>query len=161
MMNNIDFEIFIYYLLQNNSFNILNNLKLTCNTYNNIIKNDVYFIRKKNAYLLNKVISKIDINFNILLKHDDYFDHYYDYKYLLNSIFNIYTKNDITYKNYIKTFSQYKNDKLDPLKRIPHFKKIEIKERKQTSIMLNMALDHAEKQYSFNIAKEIDEYYCY
>ena len=157
MLNNIIFEIFLYYLLQNNSFNILNNLKLTCNTYNDIIKNDIYYIRKKSAYLLNKVLIKeLDSNFYNIY---DFLDQYYDYKYILNSIFNIYTEGDFTYNHFINNCSKYKQDKLNPFKRLPLFKKNEIINRMNNSIVLNMALDHAEKKYSFDIAREIDEYY--
>ena len=157
MLNNIIFEIFVYYLLQNNSFIILNKMNLTCKTYNNIIKNDIYYNRKKSAYLLNEIlINKLNsIFYNIY----DFLDKHYDYKYILNSIFNIYIYDDLSYNNYIKNLLQYKNDKLNPFNRLPLFKKTEIKNRMNESIILNMALDHAEKNYSFNIAKEIDEYY--
>ena len=157
MLNNIIFEIFIYYLSQNNSFIILNNLKLLCNTYNNNIKNDIYYIRKKSAYLLNKILIKeLDNSFYNIY---DFLDQHYDFKYILNSIFNIYTEGDFTYNNYIKNLYKYKDDKIDPLKRLPLFKKNETKNRMKNSLRLNMALDHAEKNYSFNIAREIDEYY--
>ena len=42
MLNNLIFETFIYYVLQENNFKILNNLKLTCNKSNNNIKNNIY-----------------------------------------------------------------------------------------------------------------------
>ena len=82
-----------------------------------------------------------------------------DFKYMLNNIYNIYTCTDVTYNNYKQSIYSYKYDKLDPLKRLPIFKKNQIKQKMKSRIMLNMALDHGEKQFSFNVAREIDDYY--
>ena len=141
MLDNLIFETFIYYVLQENSFNILNNLRLTCNKCNNNIKNDIYFKRKKNAYLLNNVLSKIDMNYNDIY---DFINNKHDYKYMLNNIYNIYSGTDFTYNKYKQSMYSYKYDKLHPLKRLPIFKKNEIKQKMKSSIMLNMALDHGE-----------------
>lgn len=156
MLNNLIFETFIYYVLQENNFKILNNLKLTCNKSNNNIKNDIYYKRKKNAYLLHNTISKIDMNYNDIY---DFISFKQDFKYMLNNIYNIYTCTDVTYNNYKQSIYSYKYDKLDPLKRLPIFKKNQIKQKMKSRIMLNMALDHGEKQFSFNVAREIDDYY--
>ena len=156
MFDYLIFETFIYYVLQENNFKILNNIRLTCNKCNNNIKNDIYFKRKKNAYLLNNVLSKIDMDYNDIY---DYISFKQDFKYMLNNIYNIYTCTDFTYNNYKQSLYSYKYDKLDPLKRLPIFKKNQIKQKMKSSIMLNMALDHGEKQFSFNVAREIDDYY--
>jgi hypothetical protein len=159
MLDNLIFETFIYYVLQENDFKILNNLRITCNQYNINIKNDIYYQRKKNAYLLNNVLSKIDMDYNNIY----YFvKNKHDLKYMLNNIYNIYTCTDFMYNNYKNNYKQilysYKYDKLDPLKRLPIFKKNQIKEKMKNSIMLNMALDHGEKQYNFNVAREIYDF---
>jgi hypothetical protein len=156
MMDNLIFETFIYYVLQENNFKILNNLRLTCSEYNDNIKNDIYYQRKKNAYLLHNTINKIDMDYNNIW---DFVKDKHDFKYMLNNIYNIYTSTDFTYTNYKQSVYSYKYDNLNPLKRLPIFKKNQIKQKMKTSIMLNMALDHAEKQFSFNIAREIDDYY--
>lgn len=156
MFDNIIFETFIYYVLQENNFKILNTCKLLCNEYNNVIKNDVYFQRKKNAYLLNNVLSKFDMDFNSIF---DFISCNHDFKYMLNNIYNIYTCNDFTYNNYKQSLYFYKYDILDPLKRLPIFKKNQIKQRMEESIVLKLALDHADKNYSFNLSREIDDYY--
>ena len=156
MMDNLIFETFIYYVLQENNFKILNNLRLTCSEYNNNIKNDIYYQRKKNAYLLHNTINKIDMDYNNIW---DFVKDKHDFKYMLNNIYNIYTSTDFTYTNYKQSVYSYKYDNLNPLKRLPIFKKNQIKQKMKSSIMLNMALDHAEKQFSFNIAREIDDYY--
>ena len=156
MLDNLIFETFIYYVLQENSFNILNNLRLTCNKCNNSIKNDIYFKRKKNAYLLNNVLSKIDMNYNDIY---DVINFKQDFKYILYNIYNIYSGTDFTYNKYKQSIYSYKYDKLDPLQRLPIFKKNEIKQKMKSNIMLNMALDHGEKEFSFNVAREIDDYY--
>lgn len=155
-MDNLIFETFIYYVLQENNFKILNNLRLTCSEYNDNIKNDIYYQRKKNAYLLHNTINKIDMDYNNIW---DFVKDKHDFKYMLNNIYNIYTSTDFTYTNYKQSVYSYKYDNLNPLKRLPIFKKNQIKQKMKTSIMLNMALDHAEKQFSFNIAREIDDYY--
>lgn len=156
MMDNLIFETFIYYVLQENNFKILNNLKLTCSKFNNNIKEDSYFKRKKNAYLLHNSIKKIDMDYNDIYH---FVKDKHDFKYLLNNIYNIYTSTDLTYNNYKQSISFYKYDNLNPLKRLSIFKKNQIKEKMKTNIMLNMALDHAEKEFSFNLAREIDDYY--
>ena len=156
MFDNLIFETFIYYVLQENNFKILNNLRLTCNECNNNIKNDIYYQRKKNAHLLNNVINKIDMDYNDIY---DVISFKQDFKYMLNNIYNIYSGTDLSYNNYKQSIYSYKYDKLDPLKRLPIFKKNQIKQKMKTSIMLNMALDHGEKQFSFNVAREIDDYY--
>lgn len=155
-MDNLIFETFIYYVLQENNFKILNNLRLTCSEYNDNIKNDIYYQRKKNAYLLHNTINKIDMDYNNIW---DFVKDKHDFKYMLNNIYNIYTGTDFTYTNYKQSVYSYKYDKLNPLKRLPIFKKNQIKQKMKSNIMLNMALDHAEKQFSFNIAREIDDYY--
>ena len=154
MLNNVIFEIFIYYVLQENNFKILNNLRLTCNEYNNIIENDIYYQRKKNAYLLHNTLNKLYLEFIIY----DFVD-YKHLKYMLNNIYNIYTNNAITYTNYKFKLNFYKYDNLNPLKYLPIFKKNQIKERMNSRILLNMALDHAEKEISYNLVREIYEYY--
>lgn len=156
MMDNLIFETFIYYVLQENNFKILNNLRLTCSEYNDNIKNDIYYQRKKNAYLLHNTINKIDMDYNNIW---DFVKDKHDFKYMLNNIYNIYTSTDFTYTNYKQSVYSYKYDNLNPLKRLPIFRKNQIKQKMKSSIMLNMALDHAEKQFSFNIAREIDDYY--
>ena len=155
-MDNLIFETFIYYVLQENNFKILNNLRLTCSEYNDNIKNDIYYQRKKNAYLLHNTINKIDMDYNNIW---DFVKDKHDFKYMLNNIYNIYTGTDFTYTNYKQSVYSYKYDNLNPLKRLPIFKKNQIKQKMKSNIMLNMALDHAEKQFSFNIAREIDDYY--
>ncbi len=155
-MDNLIFETFIYYVLQENNFKILNNLRLTCSEYNDNIKNDIYYQRKKNAYLLHNTINKIDMDYNNIW---DFVKDKHDFKYLLNNIYNIYISTDFTYTNYKQSIYSYKYDNLNPLKRLPIFRKNQIKQKMKSSIMLNMALDHAEKQFSFNIAREIDDYY--
>ena len=155
-MDNLIFETFIYYVLQENNFKILNNLTLTCSEYNDNIKNDIYYQRKKNAYLLHNTINKIDMDYNNIW---DFVKDKHDFKYMLNNIYNIYTSTDFTYTNYKQSVYSYKYDNLNPLKRLPIFRKNQIKQKMKSSIMLNMALDHAEKQFSFNIAREIDDYY--
>tara|TARA_B100000035_G_scaffold315420_1_gene335990 strand:- start:4501 stop:4971 length:471 start_codon:yes stop_codon:yes gene_type:complete len=156
MIDNLIFETFIYYVLQENNFKILSNLRLTCSEYNDNIKNDIYYQRKKNAYLLHNTINKIDMDCNNIW---DFVSDKHDFKYMLNNIYNIYTSSDFTYTNYKQSIHSYKYDNLNPLKRLPIFRKNQIKQKMKSSIMLNMALDHAEKQFSFNIAREIDDYY--
>ena len=127
-MDNLIFETFIYYVLQENNFKILNNLKLTCSEYNNNIKNDIYYQRKKNAYLLYNSIMKIDMDYNNMW---DFVKDKHDFKYLLNNIYNIYSGTDFTYTKYKQSVYFYKYDNLNPLKRLPIFKKNQIKKKNE------------------------------
>lgn len=161
MFNNIVFEIFIYYLLNIkddykstiNGLKILNSLKLVSILCNNNIKNDIYYNRKKNAYMLCSIISKIDIEYNSI---DEFIEDKFGFKYILTSIFNIYCKLDFTYAQYRKQIYSYKNDKLNPLKRLPLHRKNQIQKMIQESINLSMALHHAEKIYSVKLVREIE-----
>ena len=148
MFDNIILELFIYYALQNNKFKILNNLRLLCNECNNSIKNDIYFNRKKNGYLLNNILNNININYypiDVFIQNKDHL------KYIFNNIYNIYISTDFMSNNYKKNIVFYKYDKLNPLKNLPIFKKSQIKQRMKQSIYLNMALDHADKEVNIDL----------
>ncbi len=50
---------------------------------------------------------------------------------------------------------EYRKDRLNPLKNLRYFKYEEIKKLKQNSIVLQMALDHAEKPDKLNRVREL------
>ena len=81
-----------------------------------------------------------------------------DYKYTINSIYNIGTSNDYTYIHYKYKILDYRNDKFHPVKGLRLFKYFQFKKQINASIHLNMALDHAEKPYSIMKARAIDDY---
>lgn len=86
-------------------------------------------------------------------------DCFRDFKYLLNCIFDIYTELDISYDYYIKNCGNYKNDPLNTFRRLKFISYIKIKRRMKQSIYLNIALDHAEKNYSLAKSRELEDYY--
>ena len=149
------FDIVSYYIISKNHFSLINNLRNVSIKFKKIIDNDKLFVRKKYAYILNNVLNQFDLTLDELW---ELIENKSDYKYILNCIFNIYTKNDFTYykHDYVNKFNKY--DKLNPLKNLPLFKYYQIKQRIEKSILLNMALIHADYFYSIKKAKEIDDY---
>jgi len=155
-MNYLIFDIISYFIISNNDLDLIKNLRCVSSQFKNKIDSDKLYIRKKYAFILTNVISKIGLPLN------DYFeiiDDKNDYKYILNIIYNIYTKNDSTYFKYHYANKFNKFDKLNPLRNIPIFKSFQIKQRMKNSILLNMALTHAEYYYSIKKARELDDYY--
>ena len=67
--------------------------------------------------------------------------------------------NDYGSKLYQKNFFDHRDDKLHPLKNIRKFKYYQIKQQMSNSIMLKLALDHAEKPFSISKIREIDDYF--
>ena len=156
MMNYNIFDIVSYYIISKKDFYLICNLRNVSIKFKEIIDNDILFVRKKYAYILNNVINKFGLTFNEIW---EIIDHKNDFKYLMNCIYNIYTENDFSYfkNDYINKFN--KSDKLNPLKNLPSFKYYQIKERMKNSILLNIALIHADYFYSIKKAREIDDYY--
>lgn len=164
-MNYQFIELIISYYLDNNELKKIQSLKLLNNDFKNIINLNTLFKRKKSAYLLNICMKNIVKNYNgniYLLKYDKIFCHewLFEYKCLLNNIFDdAYCCKNIAYELYLKNFESYKQDKLDPLKRLRLFKYYDYKFRCESSMIFSMALHHAEKQYSYNKSRELEDYY--
>ena len=155
-MNYLITTLIIDYYVDINKTNICKKLKLINHNFKNIIDSNILYKRKNNANKLVAVLRDLDMTHNILYQ---YIEFKCDYKYILNSIYNIGTGTDFTYGVFKKNISEYKNDKLAPFRNIRVYKSLEFKIRMKNSILLSMALDHAEKPYSLAKAREIDDYF--
>ena len=160
-MDHIVFECFIFYALDNNNLKMINNLRNVCNEYKMIIDNNIYYKRKKSAYLLSYTFYKLEMNIgeDKSVLNNDFIENKHDFKYILNSIYNYSVGDDFTYTNYKKNLNDYKYDKFNPLKRMRQWTYCLYKQKMNISINLNMALMHAEKPYSIAKAREIDDYF--
>jgi hypothetical protein len=138
-------------------------LRLGCIEFKNIIDHNALFQRKKSAYMLKSCFQIMSQGINV--SDIEYIIEYkLDYKYMLNCIYNIgsngkymLSENKLNY--YKKGFLDYSNDKFNPFRRLRIFKYFEFKERTRASIMLSLALGHAEKPCYFKKTKAIDDYY--
>lgn len=165
-------EIFISYLLNNNDFTKIKTLTSLCNNNNLYIKNDIMYKRKKSAsllcklfpdngfdlYTLNELLTPTNTVINTNSIDSDVIK---EFNTCLRTLFDSNYLNNYGYKLYIKYLLDYRNDKFNPLKNIRKFKYHQIKQQISSSIMLNLALDHAEKPFSISKIREIDDYFCY
>ena len=165
-MNYLVCDIFTNYLIVNNLFNYLSIFKINKET-KTIIDNNLLFQRKKSVILLNKLLSSNGYDYNIIsglltptngvLNTDkvdlDCRNHFTD---VLGSIIDLYFNGcDKEYEKYKKNFYNYKNDCLDPFCRLKNFWRNKIKNRMKESILLNMALSHADYEYSIIKGREL------
>jgi hypothetical protein len=121
-----------------------------------IIDENPLFERKKSAYLLSGVIDELGEEIDkCYIQEIDFFQH----KYYLQYIFNNYTGIDTSYKIYKKNVHAYKLDPLDPFRNMKYIWRARFKKQMSRSIVLNMAMDHAEKKTSINFLRELAEFY--
>ncbi len=168
--NHLLFTILTDYCIFNNDFKTINSLNKLDKTINLLIATNELFIKKKSSRLLINIFLKNGYDYQEVIdiitptntifntnKKDN--DNIKDFNSILRSFYDTYYNENYHFTHYIKTFNEYKKDKLNPMKRLPGiiYKRIEIEKTK--SINLNMALDHAEKKYSLNKAREIGEHY--
>ena len=164
-------EIITSYLLNNNDFTKIKILTSLCNNNNLYIKNNIMYKRKKSASLLCKLF--INTGYNLYTLNDLFTptntiissnskdsDVLKEYNSYLRTLFDYnFDYNDYGFKLYKKNFFDHRDDKLHPLKNIRKFKYYQIKQQMSNSIMLKLALDHAEKPFSIFKIREIDEYF--
>ena len=164
-------EIITTYLLNNNDFTKIKKLTSLCNNNNLYIKNNIMYKRKKSASLLCKLF--LDTGYDlytlnelftptntIITSNSKDTDVLKEYNSCLRTLFDYnFDYNDYGFKLYKKNFFDYRDDKLHPLKNIRKFKYYQIKQQMSNSIMLKLALDHAEKSFSILKIREIDEYF--
>lgn len=151
-MNYLVFDLFLSYLISNNKYNNLAYLRRINLDFKSYIDNNILYQRKKYAFMLTKVIDNFQIDFNSLT---EIITNKQDFKYMLTCIYNIGSSCDFTFHYYKRSLMDYNVDKFHPLKKMRFFKYIEIKKKMKTSIMLNLALSHAEKPYSIAKTKEL------
>jgi len=155
-MNYLVFDMVLSYLISNNKYNNLAYLRVINLDFKNYIDNNILYQRKKIAFMLTKVIDNFQIDFNSLT---EIITNKQDFKYMLNCIYNIGSSTDFTFDYHKKSLMDYNVDELNPLKRIRIFKYIQIKKKMKTSIMLNLAISHAEKPYSIAKTRELCDFY--
>lgn len=125
--------------------------------FKQIIYLNPLFERKKSAYMLSSVICETGIDdveyIHELLQHSRN-----DYNWILNLIFNIYIKSDSAFQLYLNKKNQYKCDRLDPLCNMKLLNRSRFKKQMSRSIILNMAMDHAEMKFSYIKLRELDDF---
>lgn len=134
--------------------NYIKNLRYSNKEFNNWIKENKLYSRKKSAYLLTKTFIGIGYhNINNILVDS------YDLKYIFNSldVYGSYGR-DPGYEYYLNSLSNYKTDPFNPLKSLRLFTKIHYDKSMKKSIYLNLALSHADKPPYYLRLKEIDGY---
>ena len=157
-MNYLILEILTDNLLNKKQFKILESLKHTNKNTKNIINKNNLYLRIRSAELLKKVI----LNLNTNIEH--FWETKYQFNLMLSNIFNIESfMYDRTYSNYKINIADYSKDKLNPFKNLRIFKYKEFKNeiKNSNSILLKLALDHAENPYSIAKAREINNYFYY
>ena len=165
-MNYLILKILTDNLLDKKELKILESLKYTNkNAFNIINKNNLY-LRITSAELLKKTLEILDFDIYYFYGGDNFYTIQEEIliKYLnsiLNNICNIGLLNTATYNNYKINLRDYSKDKLNPFKNLRLFKYKEFKNKIENSdsLLLKMALDHAENPYSIAKAREINEYY--
>mgnify|MGYP001500033624 CR=1 FL=1 len=148
------FDIFSHYLIDNNLYHSISSSILLSKQCKNIIQDNKLYLRKKHAYLLKKTILNLKSSICIIIQ---FFKYKSNYRYLLNSIFNIYCYDK--YIHHIRDYNDYKNDKLNPLKNMKTFTYQTYNERIKTSINFSLAFNNADKPDYTNKYKAIHDYY--
>lgn len=115
----------------------------------------------RNNYEIKKIYSVDFLNtkLNILLEsgmieHTNDIKNTLDYTELIK-IFTAILFNSIDPCETVNERLEYKKDTLNPLKNLRYFKYEEIKKLKQNNIVLQLALDHAEKPDKLNRVREL------
>jgi hypothetical protein len=152
------------FVLENYYELIVANLRLVSKNILSVIDFNDLFKRKKSAELLDKTLNYLTYSFADAVGSSFYpigesIETKEDFKYVLNSIYNIATGCDRTYDHYKRNCTYFYQDKLNPLRHCKLYMYQQYKSQIKASTMLSMALDHAEKHYSIAIAREIDDFY--
>ena len=154
------YDIFTNYLIENNLFNIISMLRVVNKENKTIVDNNQLFQRKKSALLLQKIFNDAGYEYynilelltptnGVLNTNKVDLDCIYYFSDTLASIIDFYFYGcDKEYEKYKNKFYNYKDDSLDPFCRLKKFWRNKIKDRMKQSILLNMALSHADYDYS-------------
>lgn len=170
-MDYYSFNIFIDWILLYNNYNyeynidFIDNLKIINKTFYDCLQQNIMYKRVLSANLLNKnfyikgydsdLISDLLLPVNgIVSNNKKYNDNIKDFNWLLRIIFPEYNNS----YNINKKIFDYKEDRLDPFRNIRLFPARRLKKHIKNSIMLSLAMHHAEYNYSSNKLREIDEY---
>jgi hypothetical protein len=166
-MESIILQLLSEYLLEQNNIVLLTNLcEVSYETKMYLFLHNIYK-KKKSAYLLQKVVKSLELSRTVIQETNtsvilETFEDKRTFKYILNAFYNASNTNydyvDVSIKTYKHSVFDYREDRLNPFRRLKLYKKQEFKKRMQNNMTLNLALMHAEMPYYFAKANEISEY---
>jgi hypothetical protein len=171
-MDYYTFNIFIDWILLYNNLNyeynidFIDNLKIVNKTFYNSLQENIMYKRVLSVNLLNLnfLIKGYDSNLvydllqptnGIINTKKKDLDNIRDYNWLLK---NIFPDNNNGFSSLNKGIFNYRNDRLDPFRNIRLCPARRLKNQIKNSIMLSLAMHHAEYNYSMNKFREIDDY---
>ena len=166
------FNVFIDWILLYNNYNydynidFIDNLKIINKTYYNCLQENIMYKRALSANLLKKNFYikgyDCDLVYDLLeptngvintKKKDS--DNIREFNWLMKNVFPDYNSG---FNNLNKEIFNHRNDRLDPFRNIRLCPSRRLKKRIKYSIMLSLAMHHAEYNYSMNKLREIDDY---
>lgn len=158
-MESIILQLLSEYLLQQNNMVLLTNLcEVSYETKMYLFLHNIYK-KKKSAYFLQKVVKSLDLDFPDI---QEIIDSKRTFNYILNAFYSATNNNycyvDASIKTYKRSVFDYREDRLNPFRRLKLFKMREFRKRMENNMTLNMALMHADMPYYFAKANEISEY---
>ncbi len=171
-MDYYSFNIFIDWILLYNNYNyeynidFIDNLKIINKTFYDCLQQNIMYKRALSANLLKKnfYIKGYDCdlvydlseptNGVINTKKKDS-DNIREFNWLMKNVFPDYNSG---FNNLNKEIFDYKEDRLDPFRNIRLCPARRLKKHIKNSIMLSLAMHHAEYNYSMNKLREIDDY---
>ena len=170
-MDYYSFNIFIDWILLYNNYNyefyidFIDNLKIINKTFYDCLQQNIRYKRVLSANLLKKnfyikgydsdLIFDLLKSINGIVSDNKKYNNIKDFNWLLRLIFPDYNS---CFKDLNKEIFNYRNDILDPFKNIRLCPAKRLKKRMKYSIMLSLAMHHAEYNYSMNKLREIDDY---
>ena len=158
-MESIIIELVCEYLLEQNNIVLLINLcEVSYETKMYLFLHNIYK-KKKSAYLLQKVVKSLELESPDM---QEIIDSKRTFNYILNAFYSATNNNycyvDASIKTYKRSVFDYREDRLNPFRRLKLFKMREFRKRMENNMTLNMALMHADMPYYFAKANEISEY---
>ena len=158
-MESIILQLLSEYLLEQNNMVLLTNLcEVSYETKMYLFLHNIYK-KKKSAYLLQKVVKSLELDSADM---QEIIDSKRTFNYILNAFYcasnNNYCYVDASIKTYKRSVFDYREDRLNPFRRLKLFKMREFRTRMENNMTLNMALMHADMPYYFAKARELSEY---
>ena len=158
-MDYLIIDVFAQYLIDSSLMGCVTKFREVRQECSAVIDANRLFQRKKSAFMLKKAIINGDITCLDIGDLKGGKDDLFMYKYMLNLIYDMGTCYDFSYYLYRRKCCEYRQDKLSPFRLLRLRDYRSIKKMIDGSIMLSMALDHAEHSYSINKMRAIADYY--
>lgn len=158
-MESIILQLLSEYLLEQNNIVLLTNLcEVSYETKMYLFLHNIYK-KKKAGYLLQKVVKSLELDY---LDIEQIIDSKRTFNYILNAFYSATNNNycyvDSSIKTYKRSVFDYREDRLNPFRRLKLFKMKEFRTCMENNMTLNLALMHADMPYSNAKARELSEY---